>query len=245
MAWDFSGFEVVFYYNRIRSVHLDWEVPDHYSLPLGGVPQVFIRKTFLWNPCCWDVLTLLSWLQKKTHLIKNWYIYNMYGLVAQMVKNLPAVQETWVWSLGWEDALEKGTATHSSFLAWKTPRTEEPGGLQSVGSQRVRHDRSTNISTCTANSLRCSPETITTLLMSYTQYKIKNCFNVSQEWLISIIHFIFKIPKIWPLLFPPSPSWFSSTSFHHWVNTFAFPITFLVSSVICFQQSNQRNNFET
>ena len=53
-----------------------------------------------------------------------------------MVKNLSAVQETQVWSLGWED-LEKGMATHSSILAWRIPWTEEPGGLQSMGSQRV------------------------------------------------------------------------------------------------------------
>ena len=57
------------------------------------------------------------------------------SLVAQSVKNLPAVQETQVWSLGWEDPLEKEMVTHSSFLAWKISRTEEPGGLQSMGSQ--------------------------------------------------------------------------------------------------------------
>ena len=55
--------------------------------------------------------------------------------MAQMVKNLPAVQETRVWSLGWEDPLEKEMATHSSILAWRIPRTEEPGGLQSMESQ--------------------------------------------------------------------------------------------------------------
>ena len=55
-------------------------------------------------------------------------------------KNLPAMQETWVQSLGWEDPLEKGTATHSSILAWRVPWTEEPGGLESVGSQRVGHN---------------------------------------------------------------------------------------------------------
>ena len=57
------------------------------------------------------------------------YLYTMYSLVAQMVKNLPAMQETWVQSLGWEDPLEKGMATHSSFLPWKILWTEEPGGL--------------------------------------------------------------------------------------------------------------------
>ena len=53
-----------------------------------------------------------------------------------MVKHLPTMRETWVRSLGWEDLLEKEMATHSSILAWKTPGTEEPGGLQSMGSQR-------------------------------------------------------------------------------------------------------------
>ena len=62
------------------------------------------------------------------------------SLVAQTVKNLPAMQATWVPSLGQEDSLEKGMATHSSILAWRIPWTEEPGGLQSRGSQRVRHD---------------------------------------------------------------------------------------------------------
>ena len=60
-------------------------------------------------------------------------------LVVQKVKNLSTRQETPVRSLGWEDPLEKGMATHSSILAWRIPRTEEPGGLQSMGSQRVRH----------------------------------------------------------------------------------------------------------
>ena len=57
-----------------------------------------------------------------------------------MVKNLPTMQEPQVGSLGQEDPLEEGTATHSSVLAWRMPWTEEPGGLQSTGSQRVGHD---------------------------------------------------------------------------------------------------------
>ena len=61
------------------------------------------------------------------------------SLVVQMVKSPPAVQETWVRSLAWEDPLEEGMATHSSILAWRIPWTEEPGGLQSMGSQKVRH----------------------------------------------------------------------------------------------------------
>ena len=57
-----------------------------------------------------------------------------------MVKNLPAMQETWVGSLGTEDSLEEKMATYSSILAWEVPWTEEPGGLQSMGLQRVGHD---------------------------------------------------------------------------------------------------------
>ena len=62
------------------------------------------------------------------------------SLVTQMVKNPAAMQETWVQPLGREDPLEEGTATHSSILAWRIPCTEDPGGLQSMGSKRVGHD---------------------------------------------------------------------------------------------------------
>ena len=83
-----------------------------------------------------------------TNYIYNWCRYIIYihiypsiwvSLVAQMVKNPPALQETWLWSVAWEDPLEEGMATHSSILTWRMPWTEEPGGLQSMGSQRVRH----------------------------------------------------------------------------------------------------------
>ena len=57
-----------------------------------------------------------------------------------MVKRLPTIRETWVQSLGWQDPLEKEMATHFSILAWKIPWTEEPGGLQSMGSQRMGQD---------------------------------------------------------------------------------------------------------
>ena len=62
------------------------------------------------------------------------------SLIAQLVKNPPTMQETRVQSLGWEDPLEKEMATDSSILAWRIPRTEKPGGLQSMGSQRAGHD---------------------------------------------------------------------------------------------------------
>ena len=91
-------------------------------------PPMNILKTFLYlhdnfSPTLWPS-------------IRN----EVYCLVAQTVKNPPAKQETRVQSLDWEDPLEKGTATHSSILAWRIPQTEEPGGLQSTGSQRIRFD---------------------------------------------------------------------------------------------------------
>ena len=66
--------------------------------------------------------------------------YSWASLVAQLVKNLPAMWEIWVQSLDWEDPLEKGTAIHSNILAWRIAWTEEPGRLQSIGSQRVGQD---------------------------------------------------------------------------------------------------------
>ena len=60
--------------------------------------------------------------------------------MTQLVKNPAEMRETWVRSLGWKDPLEEGVAAHSSILAWKISRTEEPGGLQSIGSLRVGHD---------------------------------------------------------------------------------------------------------
>ena len=72
---------------------------------------------------------------------ENMNIYEKWAsLMAQMVKNLPALQEMQVQSLGLQDPPKKRMATHSSILAWRIPWTEEPGGLQSVGSQRVRHN---------------------------------------------------------------------------------------------------------
>ena len=62
------------------------------------------------------------------------------SIVAQLVKNPPAMWETWVPSLGWEDPLEKGMAVHASILAWRIPWMEEPGRLPSMGSQRVKYD---------------------------------------------------------------------------------------------------------
>ena len=73
-----------------------------------------------------------------------WVPWLVASLMSQPIKYLPAEQETWVWSLGWEDSLEEGLATHSSVLACRIPWTEEPGGRRSVGSQRGGHDWATN-----------------------------------------------------------------------------------------------------
>ena len=75
-----------------------------------------------------------SFLKRKEKIEEIW------TLVAQMANNPPTMWETWVRSLGWKDSLEKGSATHSSILAWRIPWTEEPGRLHSMGLQRVRHD---------------------------------------------------------------------------------------------------------
>ena len=86
----------------------------------------------------------LLWRQHRSHmsLYSEQYVWSF--LEAKTVKNLPAMQETWVQSLGQKDTLGKGMATHSSILTWRIPWTEEPGGLQSTGSWRVRQDWATN-----------------------------------------------------------------------------------------------------
>ena len=78
---------------------------------------------------------LPSALRSTLKIIISFKCHCYSSLVAQTVKNLPAMQETWVLSLGWEDALEKQMATHSSILVWEIPCIEKPGGLQSMGSQ--------------------------------------------------------------------------------------------------------------
>ena len=95
------------------------------------------RPSIQWNYSVWH-----SNGETYTVFVKN-YILDKVSLVAQTVKNLPVVQETWVWSLGLEYPLKKGMATHSSTLIWRIPWTKESGGIQSMGSQRVGHDWAT------------------------------------------------------------------------------------------------------
>ena len=82
----------------------------------------------------------------KNYISSEWAKMYKLGtsLGPQMVEHLPTIQETQVWSLSWEDPLEKGMATHSSILAWKNQWAEGRGGLQSMGSQRAEHDWTTN-----------------------------------------------------------------------------------------------------
>ena len=80
----------------------------------------------------------MAYMEKESKKKKHIYIYGFPR--GSTVKNLPAMQEMQVQSLGWEDPLEKEMATHSSIFAWEIPWTEESGGLQSMGLQRVRHD---------------------------------------------------------------------------------------------------------
>ena len=101
---------------------------------------VYYQEISKWRGCPGGRLTTSThsiWMWEWDHK-EGWTPKN--SPVAQMVKCLPTMRETWVWSLGWEDLLEKEMATHSSILAWKIPWTEEPGRLQSMGSQRVGHD---------------------------------------------------------------------------------------------------------
>ena len=101
----------------------------------------------------WYCITILKYILT-IHCIKITFLCNCVYFVlqifpvAQTVKNLPAVRETWVQSLGWKDPLEKGMTIHSSILAWTIPWTEGPGGPQSMGLQRVRYDWATNTILC-------------------------------------------------------------------------------------------------
>ena len=120
------------------------------SLPQEWCMQKISSETFL-NSVCLDS-------ERALVMVNSWWFLQVGraggipkrmhpALVAQMVKNLPTMQEMPVQSLGQEDPLEKGMATHFSILAWRMPRTEEPGELQSMGSQRTGHSWVTNIHT--------------------------------------------------------------------------------------------------
>ena len=120
--------------------YIMWAVPNRAVLVHFGLEF----------PCCLWFLLFMPYnflpIDFDVHILNHdvYYPSHRASLVAQMVKTLPAMQETWVLSLSQEDPLEKEMATHSSILAWKTPWTEKPGGLPSMGSQRVGHNWVTN-----------------------------------------------------------------------------------------------------
>ena len=111
------------------------------------LPSTWLLKT---EVLCSAHREMLSCFSKPDFLVEPIYrdiiILLRVALVAQRLKRLPAMWESWVQSLGWEDPLEKEMAIHSCFLAWRIPWTEEPGGLQSTRSQRVGHDWATSLS---------------------------------------------------------------------------------------------------
>ena len=121
-------------------------------------------------------------IPKTTRFKQNYFNVLLTGasLVAQLVKNPPTMQENPVQFLGWEDPLEKGQATPSSILAWRIPRTEEPGGLQSMGSQSVGQDWATKHSTAHFNinhsyHLMARKEVVQILFSVF----FKTCFTLS------------------------------------------------------------------
>ena len=116
--------------------------PTHKQEPLGGLHGYHCRGS--WDRSFIYFFVWLCWVFIVMHRLSLPAFLLWASLVFQSVKNLPALQETWVRSPGWEDPLEKKMATHSSILAWRISWTEEPGGLQSMGSQRVGHAWVTN-----------------------------------------------------------------------------------------------------
>ena len=112
-----------------NGMRTEWNIPIHEKEWNNAICRTWMHL---------EVILLSEVSQKETNI--TWYHLYKDFPVAQTVKNLLAVQETRVWSLGQEDPLEKGMAIQCSILAWRIPWTEEPGRLQSMGSQRVGHD---------------------------------------------------------------------------------------------------------
>ena len=117
-----------------------WEGKIPWRRKRQPTPVLLLGKSHGWR----SLVGYSSQGRKKSNTTE-WLHFLSLSLVAQTVKYLPTMWETQDRSLGWEDPLEKGMATHSSFLAWKIPWTEEPGRLQFMGSQRVGHDWATSL----------------------------------------------------------------------------------------------------
>ena len=134
--WDFPGKST-----GVGSHHLLRSRIQEDSLKINNEPNISIlKKTLIFL----NLFELNLEAMYKYEKILTSYYYRA-SLVAQMVRSLPAARETQVQPLDWEDPLEKEMATHSRILAWKIPWTEEPGGLQSIGLQRIGHDWATSL----------------------------------------------------------------------------------------------------
>ena len=156
-------------------------ITDWMDMSLSKLWQLVIDRE-AWRAAIHGVTKSRTRLSDWTEL--NWWL-TWPSLVAKSVKNLPSGQETWVWSLGWEDPLEKEMATHSSIFAWRIPWTDEPGRLHIVhGVARVGHDLATKERErwLTFLFLKCSPN-IT---------KVSNQFYFINQWksIYLIMHFI-------------------------------------------------------
>ena len=147
-------------------VSVNWLYWTQVSAPRFGL--VTPQTVYKWSGLIWNPLFITGLLRQNSHAIQfphfkrtsQWYSVFRVCFVVQMVKNLPAMWETWVQSLGWEDPLEKGTAPHSSTLAWKIPWTEEPGRLQSMGLQSDTTERLHCFWLCFAAARACLVVTI-------------------------------------------------------------------------------------
>ena len=114
---------------------MEWTLKG--SFPLGLTGLISLLSKGLWR--------VFSSITVQKH---QFFGAQLTSMVLQTVKRLSTMRETQVWSLGWEDPLEREIAIHSSTIAWKIPWTEEPGRLQSMGSQRVGHDWATSLFSC-------------------------------------------------------------------------------------------------
>ena len=133
------------------------------------------------------------------------------SLVAQRLKCLPGMWETWVWSLGQEDPLEKEMATHSSALAWRIPWREEPGTLQSMGSQRVGHDWATSfslslyirnwISTLQADSLPSEPPGKPKVFVSWYWMQVISACTMETGLSEAYVNEYSSVPKLYHFFF--------------------------------------------
>ena len=135
---------------RLFTTSATWEAPEYWSRSPFHSKGLFPTQAS--NLCLLPVSLALAagfftpWAMWELWILSSYFIPSpSTSLLAQMVKNLLATRETWLWSLGWKDSLEQGMATHLSVLIWRIPWTKELGGLQSMELQRVGHDRAEHI----------------------------------------------------------------------------------------------------